>query len=135
MAQQPHVGIPDRVVPMKVIVCGVNRTGSLSMRSALWQLGLHDCYHMQTLLRNLDTHPQQWIRAFEAKYTGKGSFEKADWDHLLGHSQACCDLPSAVFSPELAAVYPEAKVVILNRHPELWYESTLLSIQKIVDPP
>ncbi|KAM4054403.1 phosphatidylinositol-4-phosphate 5-Kinase domain-containing protein [Hirsutella rhossiliensis] len=126
MAQQTAVGVPDRVVPMRVIVCGVHRTGTMSMRSALWQLGFHDCYHMHTVLQNLDSHPEQWIRAYEAKYAGKGSFGKADWDHLLGHCQACCDMPSAVFSAELAELYPDAKVVILNRDPELWERAARL---------
>ncbi|PHH85590.1 hypothetical protein CDD83_206 [Cordyceps sp. RAO-2017] len=133
-SRTPIVGVPDRVVPMRVIVCGLHRTGTMSMRSALWQLGIHDCYHMHTVIRNLDSDPQQWVRAFEAKYAGKGSFDKADWDRLLGHSQACCDMPAAVFSAELAALYPDAKVVILNRDPDKWYESVLHSIYKTIRP-
>ncbi|PHH61074.1 hypothetical protein CDD81_785 [Ophiocordyceps australis] len=134
MANQSAVGLPDRAVPMKVIVCGVHRTGSMSMRSALWRLGFHDCYHMHTVLSNLDDEPEQWIRAFEAKYAGKGTFSKADWDKLLGHSQACCDMPTAPFSVELAEMYPDAKVVILNRDPEAWYASVSNSIHCAVGP-
>lgn len=125
-------GVPDRVVPMRVIVCGLHRTGTMSMRAALWQLGFHDCYHMHSVTQNLETHPQQWVRAFEAKYNGRGAFNKADWDRLLGHCQACCDMPSAVFSVELAEMYPDAKVVILNRDPEKWYDSALQSVHKFI---
>ncbi|PNY25292.1 Uncharacterized protein TCAP_04774 [Tolypocladium capitatum] len=119
---------------MRVIVCGLPRTGTLSMRTALRQLGFHDCYHMTTVLENADEDPQLWIRAFEAKYAGKGSFTKADWDRLLGHSQACCDMPAVVFSPELAELYPAAKVVVLNRDPDDWYESVLGTIAKVKAP-
>ncbi|PHH82513.1 hypothetical protein CDD82_5767 [Ophiocordyceps australis] len=134
MANQSAAGLPDRAVPMKVIVCGVHRTGSMSMRSALWRLGFHDCYHMHTVLSNLEDDPKQWIRAMDAKYAGKGTFNKTDWDKLLGHSQACCDMPSAVFSVELAEMYPDAKVVILNRDAEAWYASVSNSIHYPVGP-
>ncbi|KAL3954078.1 hypothetical protein ACCO45_012034 [Purpureocillium lilacinum] len=116
---------PGRVVPMRVIVCGLHRTGTMSMRLALRQLGFHDCYHMATVFENIYDDPQQWVRAYEAKYLGKGSFDKGDWDRLLGYSQACCDMPVALFSCELAQLYPDAKVVILNREPEKWYESRI----------
>ncbi|KAF4483426.1 hypothetical protein FAGAP_11815 [Fusarium agapanthi] len=109
--------IPDRIVPMRVIVCGVHRTGTLSIRNALWQLGFHDCYHMQTLFNN-PTRAPEWVRAMEAKYADKGTFTRADWDRLLGNCQAVCDVPAAFFGPELAELYPEAKVIIMNRDPE-----------------
>ncbi|KPM34301.1 hypothetical protein AK830_g12271 [Neonectria ditissima] len=121
------VVLPDRIVPMRVIVCGVHRTGTLSMRNALWALGFHDCYHMHTMIEN-PTDAPEWIRAFEAKYAGKGTYTRADWDRLLGHCQAVCDAPAAFLGPELAEAYPEAKVVILNRDPEQWYDSVLNSI-------
>ncbi|KAK0391481.1 hypothetical protein NLU13_0982 [Sarocladium strictum] len=119
-----------RVVPMRVIVAGVHRTGTLSVRAALWQLGFHDCYHMHTAQANGAVDGPQWARAFAAKYAGKGTFTRADWDQLLGHYQAVCDLPAAFFSAELAEAYPEAKVVILNRDAESWYGSVLNSIYK-----
>ncbi|PCD44334.1 hypothetical protein AU210_003412 [Fusarium oxysporum f. sp. radicis-cucumerinum] len=125
--------IPDRIVPMRVIVCGVHRTGTLSIRNALWQLGFHDCYHMQTLFNN-PTRAPEWVRAMEAKYADKGTFTRADWDHLLGDCQAVCDVPAAFFGPELAELYPEAKVIIMNRDPEKWYESVLNSIYLITTP-
>lgn len=130
MSPQDYRALSSRDVPMRVIVCGLHRTGTMSIRSALWQLGFHDCYHMASV-RQSQHHAQLWIRAFEAKYSGKGSFIKADWDALLGQSQACCDIPAALFSAELSEVYPEAKVIILNRDPEEWYESVLNSIYNL----
>ncbi|KAH6895878.1 P-loop containing nucleoside triphosphate hydrolase protein [Thelonectria olida] len=123
----------DRIVPMRVIVCGIPRTGTLSIRSALRQLGLHDCYHMHTVLDN-PVDAREWVRAFEAKYAGNGTFTRADWDHLIGDCQAVCDAPAAYFGPELAEAYPEAKIIILNRDPEAWYESFLESIYPLTRP-
>ncbi|KAF7537004.1 hypothetical protein G7Z17_g12943 [Cylindrodendrum hubeiense] len=125
--------LSDRIVPMRVIVCGVHRTGTLSIRSALRQLGFHDCYHMQTMIGN-PSHMPEWVRAFEAKYAGKGTVTRADWDRLLGDCQAVCDVPAAFFGAELAEAYPEAKVVILNREPDKWYESVLNSIYTLTKP-
>ncbi|RDA88668.1 hypothetical protein CP532_4042 [Ophiocordyceps camponoti-leonardi (nom. inval.)] len=126
------VGVPDRIVPMRVIVVGAHRTGTMSMRSALWMLGFHDCYHMHAVMQNPVDHPDMWTRAIEAKFAGKGTFTRADWDRLLGRYQACCDVPAAFFSTELAEMYPDAKVVVLNRDPDKWYESALHTVHKAI---
>ncbi|RFU76177.1 hypothetical protein TARUN_6051 [Trichoderma arundinaceum] len=128
------VATPDRVVPMRIIVCGLQRTGTLSMRMALKQLGFNDCYHMQNVLENPEQEAPKWVRLFEAHFGGKGTVTKADFDKVLGHSQACVDVPAALFGVELAAMYPEAKVIILNRDPEKWYVSALESIVAAVNP-
>jgi hypothetical protein len=101
------------------------------MRSALWQLGFYDCYHMQTLIADPSRAPL-WTRAIDAKYLNKGVFGKADWDLLLGDCQAVCDIPPAFFGAELAEAYPDAKVVILNRDPEAWYDSALESTYRVM---
>lgn len=103
------------------------------MRSALYQLGFHDVYHMHNLINDPSKAPQ-WVRAFEAKFEGKGTFEKEDWDRLLGDCQGICDLPSAPVAVEVALAYPDAKVVIMNRDPEAWYESVLHSIYTMTKP-
>lgn len=42
--------------------------------------------------------------------------------------QATTDVPASFFGTELARAYPEAKVVILNREREKWYNSCMTSI-------
>ena len=37
-------------------------------------------------------------------------------------------MPAALFAPELVAAYPEAKVIILNRDPDKWYQSVKSTI-------
>ena len=104
------------------------------MRAALYQLGFHDVYHMASLHSNTVVDGPYWERAFEARY-GDGTFTRDDWDELLNHYQAVCDLPASIFGCELAEAYPEAKVVILNRDPERWYQSVLTSIYTVIKPP
>lgn len=89
---------------------------------------------MHNVRYNSEQEGPKWIRAFEAKYAGKGTFTKEDWDDLLGDSQAVCDIPGAFFVPELVECYPDAKVIILNRDPEKWYNSVLSSIHSIPPP-
>lgn len=101
-------------------------------RNALWQLGFFDCYHMSSVIDNLETDPDLWVKVLEAKYAGKGTLQKSDFDKLLGKSQACVDVPAAFFGAELAEMYPDAKVIILNRDPEKWYDSVLNSIHKLM---
>lgn len=105
-----------------------NDVSQSGMRHALYQLGFHDVYHMHTVRDNPETDGPQWINAFEAKYKNTGTMTRQDWDKLLGDCQAVADIPAAFFGAELAQVYPEAKVVILNRDPEKWYDSVLNSI-------
>lgn len=103
------------------------------IRAALRQLGFHDCYHMHTVQTQGAIDGPQWARAFEAKYGDKGTtFTREDWDQLLGSYQAACDIPPAFFGAELAEAYPEAKVVILNRDAEAWYDSVLNSTYRYI---
>lgn len=106
------------------------------MRLALHQLGIYQCYHMLSVLSDLNKAPDMWIRAFDAKYGGKGKWpwSRAEWDKILGLSQACCDSPAVHFSVDIANVYPEAKVVILNRDAEAWYESVQSTISNAMKP-
>lgn len=98
------------------------------MKVALQQLGFNECYHMHNLQENPERDCPQWKRLIEAHYGGKGTITKADFDKVMGNAQACVDVPSALFGVELAAMYPEAKVIILSRDPETWYYSALESV-------
>ncbi|KAL1863869.1 hypothetical protein Daus18300_008018 [Diaporthe australafricana] len=120
-----------RIVPMKVLVLGLCRTGTMSVRTALRSLGYLETYHMRAASTETPRDCELWMQAIKAKWDGEGTFEKEDWDQLLGHCQAVCDLPAAAFAPELIAAYPKAKVILTTRDPE----STAKTIyQGITDP-
>ena len=97
------------------------------MRGPAMQLALNilgfPCYHGLTLIANVrDT--EMWNKALDAKYFGKGkAFERADWDRLLGSYGAIADLPAIIFWEELLRCYPGAKVVLVKRDIEKWYQS------------
>ncbi|KAL6910112.1 P-loop containing nucleoside triphosphate hydrolase protein [Trichoderma evansii] len=118
-----------RVVPMKVLILGLGRTGTASMRAAMKQLGYVDTYHMMNCSIENPPDALMWMDALSAKYDKKGKpFTREDWDQLLGNSQAVCDWPAIAFAKELIEAYPEAKVVLTNRDVDSWHASTMKTV-------
>ena len=104
---------------LKVVGAGFGRTGTLSLKNALEKLGFAPCYHMMEVFPRPD-HVRMWHRL---------AFENAiDWDRLFRDFQATVDWPSARWWREIAAHYPEAKVLLSVRDPEAWYKSMIDTI-------
>lgn len=117
---------------LSVIGAGFGRTGTLSLKGALEQLGFGPCHHMAEIFANPAQLPL-WQRA--------AAGEPVDWDELLVGYRSTVDWPSAYFWRELAEAYPEAKVVLSTRDADAWYESfsnTILNLvgamDKVADP-
>ena len=106
-------------MPLKVIGAGLGRTGTLSLKAALEELGFGNCYHMVEVLKNLQD-ALVWDSA------AKG--ESVDWDALFQGYQATVDWPACNFYEELMKQYPDAKVILTVRDPERWYESARQTI-------
>lgn len=106
-------------MPLKVIGAGLGRTGTLSLKAALEELGFSRCYHMVEVLANPD-HVVVW----EAAARG----EAVDWDALFHGYQAAVDWPACNFYQEYLRLYPDAKVVLTVRDPEGWYASARATI-------
>ena len=124
----------DRTTPVKVIVCGLSRTGTSSIRAALKQLGYNDVYHYFSVLAENPRDSDLWIEAFKGKFQGAKPFSRADWDRLLGHCEVLNDTPCNVFVEELLEAYPEAKVILTARDDvDQWYHSYLSSLQPYWD--
>lgn len=98
---------------MKLIGAGLPRTGTLTQKLALEQLGLAPCYHWVNVLADLD-QVELWNRAMD----GEGP-----WDEVFAGCQASVDWPGGYFYKELIDVYPDAKVLLSVRNPESWEPS------------
>jgi hypothetical protein len=109
---------------MKVIGAGLGRTGTMSLKFALEQIGFGPCFHMIELMKMPERIPL-WDRA------GKG--EPVDWDEVLNGFNATVDWPSCTFYRELAARYPDAKVILTLRDADKWFDSTQATIFKAMD--
>lgn len=112
-----------RTMPMKVIVLGLNRTGTMSMYTALQQLGYHPCHGTNMWadpFRNLTL----WTEAMRAKYMGSGApWGRRELDVVLGNFDAIMDLPAACMVDELVRAYPDAKFILTHRPVEKWLAS------------
>jgi hypothetical protein len=111
---------------LKVIGAGFGRTGTLSVYTALTQLGF-PCYHMFEVLENKDnkSHLDFWRKVANSK---PGT--QHNWEEVFANYTATVDNPACCVWSELLAAYPDAKVV-LTVHPrgaEAWYESTMDTI-------
>jgi hypothetical protein len=111
---------------MKIIGAGFGRTGTMSLKAALEELGYGPCYHMTEVFEHPE-HAPLW----EAAARG----EPIDWEELFAGYQATVDWPGAAFYKEIMKTYPEAKVLLSSvRDPERWYESTRSTIYTTVNP-
>lgn len=104
---------------VKVIGAGFGRTGTNSFMIAMETLGFAPCHHMRVLMRT-EPDADAWQRA------AAGTLE--NWDEIYGDFVATCDFPHCVFYGELAAFYPDAKVVLTVRDPDDWYASVTKTI-------
>lgn len=124
-----------RTVPMRVLMLGLGRTGTSSLRAAMKVLGFQDTYHMMSASIENPPDALLWRDAFAAKFDNGPAFTRADWDQLLGHCQAVCDWPAVAFAKELIEAYPEAKVVLTTRDIDSWHASTMKTVYwRVMDP-
>ncbi|HUR87509.1 MAG TPA: sulfotransferase [Ramlibacter sp.] len=111
---------------LKVIGAGFGRTGTMSLYTALNQVGL-PCYHMFEVLKNPanKSHLDFW-----RKVANSPPGTQHDWEQVFARYTAAVDNPASCVWRELMEAYPDAKVV-LTVHPrgaEAWYDSTIDTI-------
>ncbi len=104
---------------LKVIGAGFGRTGTLSLKQALEELGFGPCYHMIEVAKDPD-HIEFWVQAHR-----EGG---AKWDLVFADYQAAVDWPSCNFWENQLECYPDAKVILSVRDPERWYASVMDTI-------
>jgi hypothetical protein len=106
------------VMALEVIGSGLGRTGTKSLQAALNMLGLGPCHHMVEVFARPESM-DLWVEA------GNGA---PQWDAIFSGYRSAVDYPSAAHWRELAAFYPDAKVLHTVRDPDAWFESTQATI-------
>jgi Sulfotransferase domain len=104
---------------LEVIGTGFGRTGTLSLKLSLEQLGFGPCYHMIEM-RTHQEHDDMW----RAHALG----EQIDWRDMLAGYRSTVDWPAISVWKELIAANPDAKVILTVRDAESWYESASKTI-------
>ena len=105
---------------LKVIGSGFGRTGTMSLKLALEQIGLGPCYHMVEVFKN-PAAPDMWSAAADDP-------AHADWGKIFEGYNSTVDWPNATYYKELADAYPDAKIVHTERDPDEWFASTQATI-------
>lgn len=92
------------------------------MAAAYEILGI-PAYHGLRILNHAE-ESVHWDRAADAKFFGEGQpYTRQDWDQLYGNWGAVTDIPGHMFWDDLVRLYPEAKVVLVQRDVDKWYTS------------
>jgi hypothetical protein len=108
---------------LDVIGAGLGRTSTMSMKLALERLGLGPCYHMTEVF----SHPEfaeLWLEAANGR---------PDWERIFDGYRSTVDWPACVFWRELRDAYPDAKVLLTYREPQVWFRSidrTILDVMR-----
>ena len=110
---------------LSVIGAGYGRTGTLSLKAALEQLGYEKCHHMIEVI-NRPGEADKWLAAIDDPAT--------DWDALFDGFQACVDWPACHFYRALADYYPQAKVILTVRDPAEWFRSMSATTLGVIRP-
>ena len=105
---------------LSVIGSGFGRTGTMSLKLALEQIGFGPCYHMVEVFKN-PAAPALWSAAADDP-------AHADWATIFEGYSSTVDWPNATYYQELAHAYPDAKVIHTERDAEAWYASTQATI-------
>tara|TARA_R110002020_G_scaffold224599_1_gene434201 strand:- start:80640 stop:81266 length:627 start_codon:yes stop_codon:yes gene_type:complete len=99
---------------LSVISAGFGRTGTMSLKLALEELGLGPCHHMIEVIHNGEAQVPLWNAALAGK---------PDYAAIYDGYKSAVDWPSAAFWKELSDAYPEAQIILSSRSAESWYAS------------
>lgn len=108
-------------MPLKVIGSGFGRTGTMSTKLALEQLGLGPCHHMVEVMQSPE-QPPLW----DALAAG----HPVDWAEVFRDYTSQVDFPGAAVWPDIAAAFPDARIVHTERPEDDWWASFSKTIGK-----
>ncbi|KAJ5314848.1 uncharacterized protein N7443_001732 [Penicillium atrosanguineum] len=121
-----------RTVPLECLCLGFNRTGTASMCNALEILGL-TCWHSTQFMGARFGDIEMWQEGINRKFFDAPGprYGRAEFDQLLhDYGAVSSDTPAIAFADDLIAAYPDAKVVLVERDIDSWYESWINSVIK-----
>lgn len=108
---------------MKVIGVGFGRTGTMSLKAALEQLGAGPCFHMIDLImgERRERDLAQWMKVAGGE---------AEWHEVFRGWESTVDWPGAARWREMCDAFPDASVLLNLREFDGWYasvENTILA--------
>ena len=110
---------------LKVIGIGYPRTGTMSLKHALEQLGFGPCYHMIEVFE----------RPADASIWRTALTGKADWATVFDGFHSTTDAPACHFWRELLLECPNARYILTIRPAEDWYDSCYATVYQAMMHP
>ncbi|WP_372366686.1 sulfotransferase family protein [Candidatus Uabimicrobium sp. HlEnr_7] len=107
---------------LKIIGAALPRTGTMSVKKAFEILGVGQSYHMHEVFLHTD-HAAIWNNIHNST---------VDWPSLLSGYSVTLDTPACLYWRELYSVFPQAKILLLQRDPEKWYDSVYTTIYQVI---
>ncbi|KAI0172542.1 P-loop containing nucleoside triphosphate hydrolase protein [Hypoxylon sp. FL1284] len=113
---------PSRRV--QVIAAGYPRTGTVSMALALEKLLDGPACHGGTqIMQRHDDYCRLWVDAYKARDAGDKERTLKLVREATAGFVATADMPVVSFMEEMIELYPDAKVVLVTRDPQKWWNS------------
>lgn len=106
---------------LKIVGSGFGRTGTMSTKMALEQLGFGPCHHMVEVMGN-EAQPPYWATLAAGR--------EVDWEDVFAGYTSQVDFPGAAVWHELSIAFPQAKVIHTERPEDDWYASFSNTIGK-----
>lgn len=112
---------------MKMIGVGFGRSGTMSLKVALEELGAGPCFHMIDLIvgENRERDLAYWVKIADR--------EPVDWHEVFEPWESTVDWPGCSRWEELIEVFPDAPVLLNYRDFDGFYQScknTILAIKE-----
>lgn len=99
---------------LRVLGSGFGRTGTMTMKVALEQLGFGPTHHMIEVAQN-PIQQALWKTAFQG--------QDVDWADAFDGFGSQVDFPGAAYWRETMIAFPEAKIIHTERPEEEWWAS------------
>ncbi|KAG9964836.1 hypothetical protein KCU61_g2221, partial [Aureobasidium melanogenum] len=137
----PHEPPQPRTTPMRVLALGLSRSGTDSLRRALYILGFSHVWHGFNLPDpSYSALPAKTFTRLARRKFGNDNNNnndkpplicRADFEVVLAGCDAVTDTPAAIFATELISAYPEAKVILNVRDTEAWHKSMVETLASL----
>ena len=106
---------------LEILGSGFGRTGTMSTKIALEQLGFGPCHHMVEVMQS----PEQ-----QAHWKALSEGVEQDWGTVYSDYRSQVDFPGAAFWHELSIAFPDARVIHTERPEDDWWASFSATIGK-----
>ncbi|PWY94486.1 hypothetical protein BO94DRAFT_609828 [Aspergillus sclerotioniger CBS 115572] len=122
---------PSQPPKMEVLILGMPRTGTISIRLA-FEILSYKPFHGRMMDTLTHLYPL-WTEALSARYLHTVPvYTRPDYDKLFSGFNVSCNIPGTLVAEDLIRAYPEAKVILSTRDVDKWLGSMHKSVDKAV---